>query len=161
MSYNTNTPMRLLLAPLLGKSILDEIYPQHNVFTPELFRTDNTTTQQDDTTVIYVGHDVTPDDIHVELSPDKRTLEINVTKSDEENNVTRSIKQVFHSSQEYDHEEMNVELSDGDLIVYAPFIQRKTQDDSTKSITVHHNPQIESNTEETDTENTDTEKSEK
>lgn len=128
-------------APTMADRIHNEIEKMRR----EIFRTDNTTTSTDDTTVIHVGEGVTPDDISVELSSDKRKLHIEVNKVDEENGIKRYLSQTYVSSRQFNNNDMSVELADGDLIIYAPYV-----DDSSarQEIQVKHTPEITEGSEE-------------
>lgn len=112
----------------------------------KLFSTDYTPGDHDDTTVIHVGDDILLDDISIELSPDATTLTVEVKKHDEDNNITRYMKQTYHSDRKFNYEDMNADLLDGDLVIYAPYVEdRKLEDDSEEqtAISIKHTPQEE------------------
>lgn len=109
-----------------------------------IFGTEFNTTHQDDTTTIHVGNDITLDDISIELSPDARTLTIEVVKKDEDNNIYRHMKQSYTSDKKFNHEDMRADLLDGDLVIYAPYLEVEQEDDKeSTTITIKHSPELE------------------
>lgn len=110
----------------------------------KLFSTDYTPGDHDDTTVIHVGDDISLDDISIELSPDATTLTVEVKKHDKDNNTTRYMKQTYHSSRKFNYEDMNADLLDGDLVIYAPYVEDKELEDNSEektAISIKHTPQ--------------------
>lgn len=121
----------------------------------KLFSTNHITGKYDETTVIYVGEDVLLDDVFVELSPDATTLSIEVKKHDKDNNTTRYMKQVCHSNRKLNYEYMSADLLDGDLVIYAPYVEDKELEDNSEektAISIKHTPQEDKQDEEEDKE---------
>lgn len=111
-----------------------------------IFDTEFNTTRQDDTTTIHVGDDITLDDISIELSPDAKTLTIEIVKKDEDNNIYRHMRQSYASDKKFNHEDMRADLLDGDLVIYAPYLEIEQEDDKDNTtITIKHSPELENN----------------
>ena len=109
-----------------------------------IFGTEFNTTHQDDTTTIHVGDDITLDDISIELSPDAKTLTIEIVKKDEDNNIYRHMKQSYTSDKKFNHEDMRADLLDGDLVIYAPYLEVEQEDDKeSTTIAIKHSPELE------------------
>lgn len=111
-----------------------------------IFGTEFNTTHQDDTTTIHVGDDITLDDISIGLSPDAKTLTIEIVKKDEDNNIYRHMKQSYTSDKKFNHEDMRADLLDGDLVIYAPYLEVEQEEEDNKentTITIKHSPELE------------------
>lgn len=135
--------------PNYEDSLIEEIRKRINTINnidSNIFGTEFNTTHQDDTTTIHVGNDITLDDISIELSPDARTLTIEVVKKDEDNNIYRHMKQSYTSDKKFNHEDMRADLLDGDLVIYAPYLEIEQEDDKENTtITIKHSPELENN----------------
>lgn len=133
--------------PNYEESLIEEIRKRINTINnidSNIFGTEFNTTHQDDTTIIHVGNDITLDDISIELSPDARTLTIEVVKKDEDNNIYRHMKQSYTSDNKFNHEDMRADLLDGDLVIYAPYLEVEQEDDKeSTTITIKHSPELE------------------
>lgn len=134
--------------PNYEDSLIEEIRKRINTINnidSNIFGTEFNTTHQDDTTTIHVGNDITLDDISIELSPDARTLTIEVVKKDEDNNIYRHMKQSYTSDKKFNHEDMRADLLDGDLVIYAPYLEVKQEEDNKENTTIaiKHSPELE------------------
>lgn len=134
-----NAKRRANSHPSLAEKILKELKP----FEDMTFKTENSPSKRDDTTVIHVGKDTNPEDISVELSPDAKTLVIEVKKEDRENGISRHMRQTYSSDKKIDYENMHVDLLDGDLVVFAPYVDDSPKKDVAPEIKVKHTPEVE------------------
>lgn len=124
-----------------SSSLSEKVAKEIESFNKVLFDTDNLPTRHDDTTVIHVGKDVQEEDISVELSPDAKTLTIEVKKVDNKYGIARHMKQTYSSEKKFDYDNMHVDLLDGDLVIFAPYVEDSA--DSQPKIAIQHSPEIE------------------
>lgn len=132
-------------------NLITQLIGRINEAESKLFSTDYTPGDHDDTTVIHVGDDISLDDISIELSPDATTLTVEIKKHDEDNNITRYMKQSYYSDRKFNYEDMNADLLDGDLVIYAPYVEDKELEDDSEektAISIKHTPQEEKQDEE-------------
>lgn len=106
----------------------------------ENFSSEQDTSDDDHTIVVHVGYDTKPEDINVELSPDKKTVSVEVSKQSD-NGSRHYMKQTYSNSRGFDYENMDLELSDGDLILYAPF-QNLEHKEEPRRLTIKHDPEL-------------------
>lgn len=126
-----------------GTSLSEKVAKEIDALNKNLFATNNSPTRSDDTTVIHVGKDVQEGDIAVELSPDAKTLTIEVKKVDPAHGIVRHMKQSYSSEKKFDYENMHADLLDGDLVVFAPYVD-DTPEDNQPKIAIQHTPETES-----------------
>lgn len=138
-----NAKRKVSTTPSLADKILRDI----DTFGEKFFATENSPSKRDDTTVIHVGNDTNSEDISVELSPDAKTLLIEVKKIDEENGISRHMRQAYSSDKKFDYENMHVDLLDGDLVIFAPYVDTSVENNAAPEIKVKHTPEIEEKTE--------------
>ena len=80
------------------------------------------------------------------MSPDAKTLTIEVVKKDEDNNIYRHMKQSYTSDKKFNHEDMRADLLDGDLVIYAPYLEAEEKEEKENTtISIKHSPELENN----------------
>lgn len=134
-------------------NLITQLMRRINAAESRLFSTDYTPGDHDDTTVIHVGDDISLEDISIELSPDATTLTVEIRKHDKDNNITRYMKQTYHSDRKFNYEDMNADLLDGDLVIYAPYVEDKELENDSEektAVSIKHTPQEEKQDEEGD-----------